>query len=67
MLSSLETFMNAGAFVFTVAGAKRYVLLWSGAYRPAGVGEHVQMGIEVSQELGRSYRLHGGIPAGDTG
>ena len=35
---------------------------WSGTYRSAGVGDHVQTGIGVPQELGRSCRLHGRSP-----
>ena len=62
MLLSLESLFVVGAFVVPLAGATRAFRNWSGTHRPAGVGEHVQTGIGVPQELGRSCRLHGRIP-----
>ena len=61
MLLSLESLL-VGAFVVPLAGATRAFRNRSGTYRPAGVGDHVQTGIGVPQELGRSCRLHGRTP-----
>ena len=51
-----------GAFLFFSGRAMRPFRKWSGTGRPAGVEEHVQTGIGVPQELGRSCRLHEGKP-----
>ena len=62
MLLNPEINEVVGAFVVQTSGATRTLHNWSGTYRPAGVGEHVQTGIGVPQELGRSCRFHGRIP-----
>ena len=61
MLLSLESLL-VGAFVVPLTGATRAFRNWSGTHRPAGVGEHVQTGIGVPQELGSSCCFHGRIP-----
>src|SRR5271165_5741931 len=63
MLLSLESLL-VGAFVVPLAGATRAFRNRSGTRRPAGVGEHVQTGIGVPQELGSSCRFHGRLPGG---
>ncbi len=62
MLLSLESRLSSAPSSFPAAGATRAFRQRSGTHRPAGVGEHVQTGMGVPQELGRSCRLHGSIP-----
>jgi hypothetical protein len=67
MLLSFEILRPQGAFAFVIAWATLLLLIRSGASSPAGVEEHVQTDIWVLQELERSCRLLGNIPAGVTG
>ena len=62
MLSSLERRIVVGAFVVQTSGATRASCNRLGTFRPAGVEDHVQTGIGVPQELGRSCRFHGRSP-----
>ena len=67
MLLSLER-PFVGAFAFEIPGAT--LLHRNGLVRAVLPGSDWNMGkrtIGVPQELGRSCRLHGSIPAGDTG